>query len=75
MIKPIKALQAILVISIAGLLFSGYLSFSEIFNKQCSLGCTAGDSGNLFGIPVCVYGFVMYFIIFSITVLGLVNKE
>ncbi len=75
MLKAKTALKSILGISIAGLLFSGYLSFGEIFKQNCTLGCSAGDSGNLFGIPVCVYGFFMYLVIFIITSLSLINRK
>jgi uncharacterized membrane protein len=31
------ALKVILIISIAGMLFSGYLSYQELFKNSCSL--------------------------------------
>lgn len=65
------ALKTILVISIAGMLFSGYLSYGELFGDSCPVGgCSA-----LAGVPTCVYGFVMYFIVFVIGVLGLKTKK
>ncbi|MEK6859589.1 MAG: hypothetical protein AABX54_02130 [Nanoarchaeota archaeon] len=51
-----------MVISIAGMLFSGYLSYGELIRKTCSLG----GCSSLGGIPVCVYGFIMYLIVFII---------
>jgi hypothetical protein len=56
---------AILIISIAGLLFSGYLSLSKLTSGTCSLteGCTY-----LFGLPTCVYGFVFFL---TLTILSL----
>ncbi len=75
MIDKTLSLKAVFIVSIVGLLFSGYLSFTELFNKPCSFGCSAGDSGNLFGLPVCVYGFFMYLVIFAITTLGLLEKK
>ncbi len=64
------ALITILIISIAGVIFSGYLSYGEIFNKTCSIdGCTTVGS-----VPACVYGFIMYIIVFAISILGLKNK-
>ena len=68
--KKQTSLAIILIISIAGLLFSGYLSYSEIFRKSCPLG----GCSNLLGFPVCVYGFIMYLLIFIISILGLKNK-
>ncbi|MBD3280933.1 hypothetical protein GF389_05435 [Candidatus Dojkabacteria bacterium] len=59
-----KTMQIVLVIGIAGVLFSGYLSYDEVFTEECELGCSAvGDEGKLLGIPVCVYGLTMYTII------------
>lgn len=75
MIKPRTALMTIFVIAIAGILFSGYLSYGELFTDGCGLGCTSGDEGNILGVPVCVYGLTMYIIVFIVTVLGLIKKE
>ncbi|MFH0701635.1 MAG: hypothetical protein V2A62_04310 [Candidatus Woesearchaeota archaeon] len=66
------ALKIILVISIAGILFSGYLSYGELFRKVCPL---AGGCSNLLGLPVCVYGFIMYFLVFVVSLLGLKGKK
>lgn len=69
--KPKTSLKIILIISIAGVLFSGYLSYSELFAKVCASGaCTSVAK-----IPACVYGFVMYLIVLVISVLGLRNKR
>jgi uncharacterized membrane protein len=65
------ALRIILGISIAGMLFSGYLSYTELFKKVCALGgCSL-----LGGVPVCIYGFFMYLLVFVISLLGLLNKK
>jgi uncharacterized membrane protein len=69
--KKEVSLKTILIISIAGLLFSGYLSFNELIKNSCPLG----GCSNLFGVPVCVYGFVMYLVIFIIAILGLKSKK
>lgn len=70
--KPKNALKTILIISLLGMIFSGYLSYSEIFTKSCALsgGCTSVS-----GIPACIYGFVMYLVVFIISLLGLKNKQ
>ncbi len=65
------ALKTIFGISIAGLLFSGYLSFTELIQKTCAVG----SCDNLLGLPVCVYGFIMYFAVFIITILGMQSKK
>jgi len=70
--KEKTALKSILGISIAGLLFSGYLSFSEFIMGICPLG---GGCGNLLGLPVCIYGFVMFLAIFVVSILGLMKSK
>ncbi len=69
--KKNSALKAILIVSAAGILFSGYLSFSELLAKTCPLGgCT-----NLLGLPACVYGLAMYIVLFVIAIIGLKSKK
>lgn len=66
-----KPLKTILIISIIGALFSGYLSYIELASETCKLGgCTS-----LFGMPACVYGFVIYFIILIISLAGMRNEK
>lgn len=74
MLKERTALTIILIIAICGLLFSGYLSYGELFADGCKLGCSARDKGKLLGVPVCVYGFTMYSVIFVTTLAGLYKK-
>ena len=62
------SLKIICGLSIAGMLFSGYLSYTELTAKVCALD---GGCSMLGGIPTCVYGFVMYAAIFIISLLGL----
>jgi uncharacterized membrane protein len=64
------ALAIILILSIAGILFSGYLSYSEIVKKFCALGTCI----NVAGVPACVYGFFMYLIIFIISIMGIKSR-
>ncbi len=66
------ALQVILVIAIAGMLFSGYLSYTELVQQTCALG---GGCAAVGGVPACVYGFVMYTVLLVIAILGLVSKK
>jgi uncharacterized membrane protein len=73
--KKQTALKTILWISILGMLFSGYLSFSELVLKKCALENVFGTCSNVFHVPACVYGFVMYLIVFVISVLGLRSLE
>jgi uncharacterized membrane protein len=69
--KKQTALRSVFILSIAGLLFSGYLSYTELLKKYCALGTCTSVSG----VPACVYGFVMYLIIFIICLVGLRSKD
>ncbi|MFA6256552.1 MAG: hypothetical protein WC606_05280 [Candidatus Absconditabacterales bacterium] len=69
--KKIIALRIIFIIAIAGMLFSGYLSFGEVIRKACPIG----GCSTLGGIPTCVYGFTMYTIIFVVSLIGLCSKK
>lgn len=74
--KKETALKIILAISIAGMLFSGYLSYTEVFAGYCGtteLGM--GSCTNVFQIPACVYGFFMYLIVFIVALMGLYSKK
>jgi uncharacterized membrane protein len=69
--KKETALRTIFWISIAGMIFSGYLSYFELFQGVCAI---SGGCSLILGIPTCVYGFIMYFAVFIISSLGL-NKK
>lgn len=74
--NPQKALKIVLFIGIAGLLFSGYLSFNELFlNPALKCAVPGTKDGTILGLPACVYGFVMYLTIVTITSLGLFYKK
>jgi len=63
-------LIVILIISIVGILFSGYLSLSEIVSGSCTFGCSG-----ILGVPTCVYGLAMYIAIVILSILGLSNRK
>jgi len=67
------ALKTLFWISLAGVLFSGYLSYTEIFQQVCALG--GACSTKIFTLPSCVYGFVMYFIGLIISILGIKSNK
>ena len=56
--------KVIFFLSIAGLTFSGYLSFYKLINQECALNETCPY---FLGFPACYYGFVMYI---AITILA-----
>ena len=67
------ALKTIFWVSLAGMLFSGYLSYFEIFQQFCGFGGVC--STKILTIPSCVYGFVVYLAIFVISIIGLKSKK
>ncbi len=69
--KKSTALKSVFIISIAGILFSGYLSFTELFAKTCPLG----GCSFVLGMPACVYGLIMYLIVGIVSLLGIMSKE
>lgn len=73
--KQKTALIAIFAISIFGLLFSGVLTYQELFTTTAASCPAPGAPGTVFGYPACVYGFFMYLIIFIISGLGLFKKN
>ena len=69
--KKETSLKAIMGISIAGMLFSGYLSYGELLRSVCPIG----GCSEMLGIPVCVYGFVMYLAVLIISLLGIRSRK
>lgn len=62
-----RALQWIFAISLAGIAFSGTLTYREFFTGT-ALSCPSpGAPGTIFGYPACVYGLLMYIVIASIS--------
>lgn len=71
------SLKIILILSIAGLLFSGYLSYYELFVPSgCAEAVVSCGQKNvtIASLPACVYGFFMYLLVFIFSLLGLKNK-
>lgn len=69
--KKKTALLMILTISVVGMLFSGYLSYSELFKKVCAFdSCPIVNK-----IPSCIYGFFFYGLTFIISLIGLSSKK
>ncbi len=66
------SLKIIFGISIAGMLFSGYLSYGELFTRVCPIG---GGCSYVLGAPACVYGFVMYAVVFGVSLAGILGKQ
>lgn len=69
--KKQTALKILFWISLAGVLFSGYLSYTEIFQQSCAIGSC---SAKVFTLPSCVYGLVMYLAGLIVSIIGLKSK-
>lgn len=73
--NPKLALKIVFIVSVIGILFSGTLTYQEIFG-QGAISCPApGAPGTVFGYPACVYGFFMYVVLAVISALGLVGSR
>ena len=68
-------LMAILAFAVFGMLFSGYLSYNELFPSASGGAVCAALSAKILGVPTCVYGFVMYVIIGVLAALALMSKK
>lgn len=69
--KAKNALLTIMIISIAGMLFSGYLSYGELFQDTCNAASFVRcGSWSFADLPACVYGLVMYTAVFILSILG-----
>jgi len=66
-----RALQVILAIAVFGLLFSGVLTYHELFGAAAETCPAPGAPGTVFGYPACVYGFFMYLAITVTAAIGL----
>ena len=69
------ALRVIFVVSLAGLAFSGLLTYNEI-RGESAVSCPApGAPGTIFGYPACVYGFFMYLVIAALSLIGMRARD
>ena len=70
-----RALQIILAISLFGLVFSGVLTYRELFGTLPQTCPAPGAPGTVFGYPACVYGFFMYLGISAVAGAGLLSRR
>lgn len=69
------ALKTILIVAGVGLLFSGYLSYREVFVGTCETNFIRCGSWRLADLPACVYGFAMFLIVELIAIWGFVGAK
>jgi hypothetical protein len=61
------ALRFIFGVSLFGLVFSGVLSYQELFGNAVLTCPSPGPRGTVLGYPACVYGFFMYLVIAAVS--------
>ena len=70
-LTPTRALAIVLGLGLFGTLFSGVLTYHEMFGAT-AMSCPApGAAGTVLGYPACVYGFFMFALISVMAALGL----
>lgn len=62
---------SLLILTIAGVLFSGYLSGTKLFSKACAFGEACPY---FLGLPACYFGFAMFFIM-MIAAISLARRQ
>ncbi len=75
--KMKSALIAVVIVAIAGIIFSGYLSYYNLWGPGCSkaiISC-GPKPVKIFGIPQCVYGFFMFLITGILAVVAMVRGQ
>ena len=69
-----KGLLIILLISLIGVAFTGYLTYLEMYSYECGLDC--GDSSELvLGLPQYAYGLLMYISVAFLSLVGYISEE
>jgi hypothetical protein len=66
-----RTLQLILGIALFGAIFSGVLSYQDLFGGSAAACPAPGAPGTVFGYPACVYGCVMFAAVAAIAAAGL----
>lgn len=66
-----RALWITFVLSACGALFSGTLTYREIFGASALACPSPGAAGTILGYPACVYGFGMFVVLTLVSGWGL----
>ncbi|MCX6773633.1 MAG: hypothetical protein NTY68_01385 [Candidatus Micrarchaeota archaeon] len=65
--EKLPHMKIICIISFIGVLFSGYFSYIELAEGKCPIGGCA----SILNIPICIYGFIMFLMLFITSILGI----
>lgn len=63
--------KSILILSTAGVAFSGYLSSYKFFSDTCALG---ESCPYFFGVPACYFGFAMFLVLTILSYLTVFDR-
>ena len=66
-----RALQIAFGLCLCGIVFSGTLTYDELFRRSVVACPSPGAPGTLLGYPACVYGFLLFVILAFVTGFGL----
>lgn len=75
--KMKSALIAIMIVAIGGIIFSGYLSYYNLFGPGCHeaiISC-GPKPVEIFGLPQCVYGFFMYLTVGALSAVAMAKNN
>ena len=65
-------IKIVFILTFGGVLFSGYLSATKFFSDTCAFN----ESCPFFlGYPACYYGFLMFFVMFLVTLFALIKRN
>ena len=59
------------ILSLVGVVFSGYVSGVKMFSKICAFGETCPL---VFGVPACYFGFILFLILFVLSIVFISGK-
>lgn len=74
--KPKTTLIIILAIALFGVIFSGYLTYYNLFTSGCTEAIISCGQNPviILGLPTCVYGLLMYLVVATLSIIAL-KKE
>ncbi len=75
--KRKASLITVLIIALVGVIFSGYLSYYNLFTSGCSEAIVSCGPNpvEIFGQPTCIYGFFMFLIVAVLSVIALIRDS
>lgn len=68
----------VLLVSLGGMAFSGYLSYFNLWGPGCSqplISCGGAKTVEIFGLPTCVYGFFMFLMEALLATIALTKQD